>query len=99
MCGIAGFVSNRSDMEGSVVNNVLSSMLKKIQHRGPDNEGSHIEFRDKTIVAFGHQRLSIIDLSDESNQPTIYENLVMTFNGEIYNYIEIRNELLSEVKL
>ena len=70
-------------------------MLKKIKHRGPDNEGQYVKIINKTLIGLGHRRLSIIDLSDNSNQPTYFENLIMTFNGEIYNYIEIRDLLLS----
>ena len=95
MCGIAGFILTSSKLNSDIANINLSKMLKKIQHRGPDNEGKYIEIRNKTLIALGHRRLSIIDLSKNSNQPTYFENLIMTFNGEIYNYIEIRDILLS----
>ena len=60
-------------------------------HRGPDAEGVWID----NNIGFGHRRLKIIDLSDESNQPMVSQNgrYVITYNGEIYNYKHIRNEL------
>lgn len=81
MCGIAGF---------SFVNkNLLSDMLKSITHRGPDDSGVYLD--DK--ISLGHVRLSIIDLSSFAHQPMEFENLVLVYNGEIYNYKEIRKEL------
>ncbi len=68
-------------------------MIDSLSHRGPDNKGYHMETDSDSLLAFGHSRLSIIDLNLNSNQPTIFENLVMVFNGEIYNYIEIRDVL------
>ncbi len=86
MCGIAGLVRK----DGG---NVLSSDLKKltdlVMHRGPDDEGVYI----KGNVGLGHRRLSIIDLSASGHQPMIYGNLKIVFNGEIYNYLELREEL------
>ncbi|NRS91714.1 asparagine synthase (glutamine-hydrolysing) [Chryseobacterium sp. 16F] len=64
-------------------------MTDKMSHRGPDAEGFFV----KDNVGFGHRRLSILDLSDASNQPFHYRNKVLTFNGAIYNYIEIKFEL------
>mgnify|MGYP003624972619 CR=1 FL=1 len=88
MCGIAGVVSSeKSDLSG-----VIKEMCDAIKHRGPDGEGFFIA--DK--FALGHRRLSVIDLSEKGKQPMKYgEMLEITFNGEIYNYIEIRKELLS----
>lgn len=87
MCGIAGFIdSSLSTNDGG---KLLNSMLEKIAHRGPDARGI---FNDE-FVWLGHNRLSIIDLSNEANQPFHFENLSIIFNGEIYNYIEIKREL------
>lgn len=84
MCGIAGFV-NFPDVEEMVVRS------NKIQlHRGPDFQGV---WNNRSNVWFAHQRLSIIDLSERSNQPFVKDNLVIIFNGEIYNYRAIRQEL------
>lgn len=89
MCGFVGFI-NRIDNS----NKVLCDMLDAIKHRGPDAEGTYI---DETI-ALGHRRLSIIDVSDTGNQPLYSEDgtKVLVFNGEIYNYMEIRDELISK---
>ena len=69
-------------------------MNQLIIHRGPDAEG-YFFFEN---IAFGHRRLSIIDLSEKGNQPMNYlENYTITYNGEIYNYVEIRQELVKLV--
>ena len=87
MCGFAGFV-------GSVDNRdqVLTAMMDTIVHRGPDSEGKYVD----EDVALGFRRLSIIDLSEDGNQPLYNEDRskVLVFNGEIYNYQELRKELL-----
>lgn len=88
MCGIAGFIDSGSSKEAGL--ELLEKMLASIAHRGPDARGKW----NGDNVFLGQNRLSIIDLSEASNQPFFYEDLVMTFNGEIYNYIEIREELL-----
>ncbi len=86
MCGIAGFI-NFSNQE------FLVQQANGIQcHRGPDHQGSWI----KGNVAFAHQRLSIIDLSERSNQPFCKHGYVIIFNGEIYNYQEVKTTLLKE---
>lgn len=87
MCGIVGFTNNIKD-DGTVI----KRMMNRIIHRGPDSEGSYVDEN----VALGFRRLSIIDLSDKGSQPIFNEDksLVITFNGEIYNYRELRNELI-----
>ncbi len=87
MCGIAGFVDQQ--VMGDSASGMLGSMLQSIAHRGPDARGTWHE----GAVSLGHNRLSIIDLSPEGNQPMDYFDAVITFNGEIYNYIEVREEL------
>ena len=87
MCGISGIV-NKKDQE--VDRDILKNMNDSIEHRGPDGEGM---FFGKNF-AFGHRRLSIIDLSNAGHQPMQYRHLTITYNGEIYNYIEIRSELI-----
>ncbi|MCS6819249.1 MAG: asparagine synthetase B, partial [Chitinophagales bacterium] len=64
-------------------------MLEAQRHRGPDN----LAFWKQEHLVLGHNRLAIIDLSEASNQPFHYEHLTIVFNGEIYNYIELRHEL------
>ena len=87
MCGISGIVNT----DGSVVSkNEIEQMNDLISHRGPDGEGYYC-YKN---LAFGHKRLSIIDLSERGKQPMHYlDELVITYNGEIYNYIELKDEL------
>ena len=90
MCGIAGILNfNRS----KVLHDDLQKITDVIAHRGPDGEGHWIN--ENKNVGFGHRRLSIIDLTDSGKQPMHYASgrYTITFNGEIYNYIELR-ELL-----
>ncbi len=88
MCGICGFTGNLDNK-----NQVLTNMMNKIIHRGPDSGGQHIE----DGIALGFRRLSIIDL-DYGSQPMYNENnsIVITFNGEIYNHLELREELIAK---
>lgn len=92
MCGIAGYIdkSNKYKTDSDLV----KKMTDKLIHRGPDAEGQWLDER----VALGHRRLSIIDLDAKSNQPMIShdEKYVITFNGEIYNYIEIKKQLIEK---
>lgn len=85
MCGIVGFVNDKKDKK-----KIIKKMNDKIIHRGPDSEG----FFTDDFIALGHRRLSIIDLSS-GLQPMYNEDktMVIVFNGEIYNYIELRTEL------
>lgn len=86
MCGIAGIIGAKAQSQS------LESMLEVQHHRGPDFTGTWI--RPGEIV-LGHNRLSILDLSNAANQPFHSEDgrYHLVFNGEIYNYLEIRNEL------
>ena len=89
MCGIVGKIS----FKGHAVNKYeLKTMADTIAHRGPDGEGFWVH--DSSAIGFGHRRLSIIDLSSQGHQPMHYHHLSITFNGEIYNYIEIKEELI-----
>jgi asparagine synthase (glutamine-hydrolysing) len=91
MCGINGILSAQIITD---VNKRIDEMNQSIGHRGPDAEGKAI-ISDK--IAFGHRRLSIIDLDQRANQP-MYSNSrksVIVFNGEIFNYKDIKNDLLS----
>lgn len=86
MCGIAGIIGNNANKA------TLSRMLDSQKHRGPDALG---EYFDDGFAALGHNRLSIIDLSECANQPffDVSQRYAMVFNGEIYNYIELREKL------
>ncbi len=83
MCGFVGILDKRP-----VDALILKSMADTISHRGPDEEGQYI---DKNVGLY-HKRLAIIDLST-GHQPMISKNYVIVFNGEIYNYIELRDDL------
>jgi len=91
MCGIAGVVDRKN---GRCEPAVLRRMNDAVAHRGPDGEGEYY-WRN---VGLGHRRLAIIDLSDCGRQPmaSADDELVIVFNGEIYNYVELRSELENE---
>jgi len=86
MCGFVGFTNQIND-----ANQVIENMMEEIRHRGPDAGGKYVD----QDIALGHRRLSIIDISEQGNQPMYSEDgrLVLVFNGEIYNYKQIRKEL------
>ena len=88
MCGIAGFYGSKLPNR-----NNINKSSKLIRHRGPDAKGVKIIKNDKLVLI--HRRLSIIDIDQRSNQPMEYENTILIFNGEIYNYIEIKKQLIS----
>ncbi len=89
MCGIAGQIK----FNGEVSEQNCSAMNDAIKHRGPDGEGIYIN-ADKTVV-LGHRRLSFLDLTEAGKQPMTNEDgtIWITYNGEIYNYIELREKL------
>ena len=86
MCGIVGIIGQQASKEN------VKKMLFEQQHRGPDYTGL---WCDEKKIALGHNRLSIIDLSSDANQPFVSDcgNYMLVFNGEIYNYLEIKKEL------
>ena len=90
MCGIVGIIA--LDDEGKDQLSTIVNATQKLQNRGPDNIGI---FKNESL-AFGHSRLSIIDLSEKANQPFFDKTsrFVIVFNGEIYNYKKIRSELI-----
>lgn len=92
MCGIAGYISVSGRY--SPDKKKVKIMTDVLRHRGPDAEGQWTDDR----VALGHRRLSIIDLDASSNQPLLSHDgrFIISFNGEIYNYIEIKEELKKE---
>lgn len=91
MCGIAGFYDSQIAASGQATP-VIQNMLGRQAHRGPDNTDHWLQ----GPLCLGHNRLSIIDLSTEADQPFHHEGLVLSFNGEIYNYLELRQELLQK---
>ncbi len=86
MCGIAGCISRNKTTDKEK----FERMVDIIRHRGPDDRGTFYE----NEIALGHRRLSIIDLSPDGRQPFFYQDrYVVVFNGEIYNYVELKEEL------
>ena len=86
MCGLIGIFSK--DLTGTIRKDSLINMVAALQHRGPDGSGVYLAEN----IALGHARLAIIDLNG-GNQPMITDRYVIVYNGEIYNYIELREEL------
>jgi asparagine synthase (glutamine-hydrolysing) len=89
MCGIAGFI----DYKNISSINILKDCTDVLFHRGPDGSGYEFFQEEACQVGLGHRRLSIIDLSNAGSQPMWYKNFCITFNGEIYNYEEIKSDL------
>ena len=93
MCGIAGVVTFNKSIK------ITTQLLKKIsypnKYRGPDNYGTYIKSSNDFSLGFSHNRLSIIDLSDNASQPmqSLSRRYVITFNGEIYNYKALKKTL------
>src|SRR5262245_21037862 len=86
MCGICGIV-------GHADRNAIESMTRTLGHRGPDDQG--VKFFESSGTALGHTRLSILDLPQLGHQPMtdLDGRYSLTYNGEIYNYRDVRNEL------
>ncbi|MEX2350201.1 MAG: asparagine synthase (glutamine-hydrolyzing), partial [Flavobacteriaceae bacterium] len=89
MCGISGYIGKQEAGE------LISTMMTTQQHRGPDASGKYF---DRGFAALGHNRLAIIDLSPEANQPfqDATGRYVMVYNGEVYNYKELRETLSND---
>jgi asparagine synthase (glutamine-hydrolysing) len=92
MCGIAGFIdfNKKSDKEKLIV------MTDTMVNRGPDDSGYFFAENSFGQIGLGHRRLSIIDLSSAGHQPMNFQNLTIVFNGEIYNFVDIKKELEKE---
>jgi len=86
MCGITGYI----DFSENTSREVLERMTASMSHRGLDGQGVEVL---NSKVGFGHRRLSIIDLTEGGQQPMQFRNLTITYNGEIYNYKEIKDDL------
>ena len=90
MCGICGFIT-----PNKVTGEELRTMNATLVHRGPDGQGAEqYQLRDGWDVGFAHRRLSIMDLSANGRQPmhTMDDRISVVFNGEIYNYRELKKE-------
>lgn len=89
MCGIVGFIDKRNIKDKK---EIIKNMADRIKHRGPDDEGYYVD----KFIALGHRRLSIIDLTKSGAQPIYNEDksMAIVFNGEIYNYESIKEDLI-----
>ena len=97
MCGIVGFLQSEVFTSSENTQQCLQSMTDSIIYRGPDSEGRWYDLDDQ--IALGHRRLAILDLSESGHQPMLSDDdrYVMAFNGEIYNHLEIRQEIESAI--
>ncbi len=95
MCGIAVIVNFNSITESDNPEERILTMLSEMNHRGPDGQGVESYFFDESSIWLGHKRLSIIDLSQSADQPMLSNSgdYSIVFNGEIYNYLELKDEL------
>lgn len=91
MCGISGFINTG---QSSIQRELLDLMLDSQDHRGPDARGVYYN----NFVGFAHNRLSLLDLSSAGNQPFESEAFVLTYNGEIYNFKELKSELPQDIE-
>jgi asparagine synthase (glutamine-hydrolysing) len=101
MCGIFGAVSISTPFERMELDR-FKSLTDVVSYRGPDSFGyqsynwNDSHNTDSFQIFFGHRRLSILDLSDDGRQPMCFDNISIIFNGEIFNYVELREELQKE---
>jgi asparagine synthase (glutamine-hydrolysing) len=89
MCGICGVVNFQGR---PVEQDTIGRMVAQLRHRGPDDEGVFVD----ASVGIGHTRLSILDLSSDGHQPMIFDDVIISYNGEVYNFQEIREDLVRE---
>ena len=91
MCGLVTVIVPK----GAISEGLVQAMRERLAHRGPDGAGLVVRHMGRTVVALAHRRLAIVDLSDSAGQPMQSANgrLTIVFNGEIYNYVELRDEL------
>ena len=89
MCGIVGIV----DPSKNTTSEILQIMTDTLHHRGPDDSGYKFVENETYQLGIGHRRLSILDLSSHGHQPMTFEHLSIVYNGEVYNFQEIKTEL------
>ena len=89
MCGIYGFLLKNNLSENDIKEGIKAT--SKLEHRGPDNTGYWFDKNEGIFL--GHTRLSILDVDERSNQPSLKESSAMVYNGEIYNFKETRESL------
>ena len=91
MCGIAGFCNYNNTLK----KNDLASMTDELLSRGPDDSGYKFIELDNCNLGLGQRRLSILDLTTSGHQPYVFDALILVYNGEVYNFKEIRDEILT----
>lgn len=91
MCGIAGFIDFSQQLDQAD----LEKMVRTLDHRGPDDRGFEVYRESGFSVGLGQARLAIIDLSAGGHQPMHFNHLSIVFNGEMYNYAEVKAELIA----
>lgn len=91
MCGLAGILSSDNSIDPGIIARAVKEMTSLLSHRGPDSSGTECN----NPAFFGHRRLSILDPSAAGNQPMVLNNygLMLSYNGEIYNFRELRSEI------
>ena len=96
MCGINGILNFKLNLSSHILEKSISLMNNTISHRGPDNDSFYKSTDNKFIL--GNRRLAIIDRDKKSDQPLIsqYTNNIISFNGEIYNYLSLKNLLIEK---
>ena len=91
MCGIAGYFGNKV-----IPNENTTACLEQMKRRGPNAEGMYHHFDKGKKLFLLHTRLSIIDLEDRSNQPFSFDSKTIVYNGELYNFPELKNKLIKK---
>ena len=99
MCGIAGYINSIRGFNETQSINILKNFCNILKNRGPDSKGYWYDLKDEIFLS--HTRLSINDLSDNGSQPMTNskKNLVIIFNGEIYNHFFLRNTYLKKYNI
>lgn len=95
MCGLSGYMAYQLPVSEDTLASWTYKSIGKLRHRGPDDQGIWVDSR--AGIALGHRRLSVMDPSSEGHQPMISQDgqLILTYNGEIYNFRELKNDLNS----
>src|ERR1043165_593906 len=98
MCGIAGILQLKGEPESNLLHEAVGTMVRRLEHRGPDDQGVTLLQRELGQLAFGHTRLAILDLTASGHQPMFDSESgnCITFNGEIYNFKELRQSMASD---
>ncbi|MEZ4793281.1 MAG: hypothetical protein R2783_07420 [Gelidibacter sp.] len=91
MCGIAGYIMFSGFVKDTTI---IQKMTETLYHRGPDDAGTKLFGHSDYELALGQRRLSILDLTESGHQPMNYKHLWTVYNGEVYNFKDIRDELM-----